>query len=293
MGKFIGWPLSLLYIAFFMYIASRNLRDAGDLLVTASYDRTPLFIINTIMIVAVIYVLSKGIEVLARLAEIYLLIIISLGLISNVFVIFSGLVDLNNLLPILSGQWHSILNSAYPNIWLFPFGELVVLTTILPRLNKGQLARKTGIIAITVSGLLLSFTHAIELSVLGEDTYSRATFPLFTAISLVNIADFLQRMDALVMLTLIIGAFFKMTIFCYAAVAIASDLFNLQEQKKEVVFPIATLVLFFSIMIASSFPSHLEEGKMTIKVILPIFCVGIPALLAIVHFIRKRFGLYR
>jgi len=292
LGKFIGWPLSFVYVAFFMYSASRNLRDAGDLLVTAAYDRTPLFVINAILIIAVIYVLSKGIEVFARLAEIYLIIMISLGLISNVFVICSGLVELKNLLPLIGGEWKAIFSSAYPNIWMFPFGELIILTTILPHLNKGHLARRTGIIAIMISGLLLSFTHAIEVAVLGEDMYNRATFPLFTAISLVNIAEFIQRMDALVMLTLIIGAFFKMSLFCYAAIVIAGELFQVDEQKK-VVVPIATLVLFFSIMLASNLPGHLEEGEMSIKVYLPIFSVGIPMLLCIVHLIRNRFGLYR
>jgi spore germination protein KB len=292
LGKFIGWPLSLLYVALFMYIASGNLRDTGDLLVTATYDRTPLFVINAVMSIAIIFVLSKGIEVLGRLAEIYLLIIISVGIISIILIISSGLIDLKNLLPLFEGEWKNILISAYPNIWMFPFGELIILTTILPHLNKSHLAKRTGIIAITISGLLLSFTHAIEIAVLGEDMYSRATFPLFTAISLVNIADFLQRMDALVMLSLIIGAFFKMTIFCYAAIALAADLFKVHEQKK-VVVPIAVIVLFISIISASNFPEHFNEEKITVKIILPIFSAGIPMLLAIVHHIRKRFGLYR
>ncbi len=292
LGKYIGWPLSLLYIPFFMYIASRNLREAGDLLVSASYDRTPLFVINAFMIAAVIYVLSKGIEVFARLAEIYLLIMIFLGIISNALVIFSGLIDFNNLLPLLGDEWKRILSAAYPNIWLFPFGELVILTTILPHLNKGQLAKKTGVIAIIISGLLLSFTHALEITVLGGDTYSRATFPLFTAISLVNIADFIQRMDALVMLTLIIGVYFKMTLYCYAAAAVASDLFKLKKAHQTVV-PIAVIVLFFSVISAGSYPEHAEEGMISISAILPAFCVIIPLLLFVVHIIRKRFGLYR
>ncbi len=66
-------------LLFFIYIAARDLRDAGDLLITSVYDRTPLFAINALMIVAVVYVLHKGIEVLARTGEIYLVILIVLG----------------------------------------------------------------------------------------------------------------------------------------------------------------------------------------------------------------------
>jgi spore germination protein KB len=78
-----------------------DLRDGGDLLVTALYDQTPLLFINTLMIIAVVYVLYKGIEVFARIAEIYLLILIVLGVLGNLLVLFSGIIDVKNLLPIV------------------------------------------------------------------------------------------------------------------------------------------------------------------------------------------------
>ncbi|MGF7049866.1 hypothetical protein J2T13_004389 [Paenibacillus sp. DS2015] len=49
------------------------------------------------------------------------------------------------------------------SIWIFPFGGLVCFTTILPHLNKSQTAKKTGVIAIVLSAILLSFTHAVEM----------------------------------------------------------------------------------------------------------------------------------
>lgn len=52
------------------------------------------------MVVAVIYILNKGIEVFARAAEIYMLIIILLGLTSCFLVIAAGLVKLDNLFPL-------------------------------------------------------------------------------------------------------------------------------------------------------------------------------------------------
>lgn len=94
LGKWIGWPLSLLYVPFLMFSGSRNLREAGDLLFSASYDKTPILIINAAMIAAVVYVLSKGIEVFGRTAEIYFLAIVAIGVISNSIVIASGLVDI-------------------------------------------------------------------------------------------------------------------------------------------------------------------------------------------------------
>jgi spore germination protein KB len=292
LGKYIGWPLSFLYVPFFLYIAARDLREAGDLLVTAAYDQTPLFAVVALMIISIVYVLHKGIEVLARMAEIYLMILIVLGVLGHVLVLFSGIIDVNNLLPVLGKGWKPVLTAAYPYIFMFPFGEMICFTTIFPYLNKLQAGRKTGVKALMFSAIVLSITHAIEISVLGEKIYSRATFPLYSTMIYVNIADFLQRVDVIAILTLIIGVFFKASIYCYAAVIAASDLFKVQTKQKMVV-PFGIIILFLSMMIASDLLEHNEEGKLVVKFLLPLFSVVIPVLLLVVHLIRKRLGRYR
>ncbi|WP_245625139.1 GerAB/ArcD/ProY family transporter [Paenibacillus stellifer] len=234
LGKWIAWPVNLLYIAQFLYNGSRNLREAASLLTAASYDRTPIIFTSAFMIIAVIYILNQGTTVLGRTAEIYFVIMILMGVSCNFVVIVSGLPDMSNLFPLHLRDWKTAVISAYPNVWVFPFLETVVFTTIIPHLNKSGRAGKTGMIAMILSGILLTITHAIEISVLGEDIYSRATFPLFTTIALVNLADFIQRLDAFVFLTLIIGVFFKLTIYCYAVSAIATDLFKIQDSRKAV-----------------------------------------------------------
>jgi len=292
LGVYIGWPLSLLYISPLLFNGSRNLREAGSLLIAAAYDTTPVFILNALMIIAVIYVLKQGIEVFARTAQIYLMIIFFVGLCCCTVVIAAGLVDLKNLFPIYPKDWMQAIKSAYPSILIFPFGEAVCFTTILPYLNKVHVAKKTGVVAIVISGMILSFIHAIEISVLGEDVYSRATFPLFTTITLVDLAHFIQRLDALVILTLIIGVFFKLTIYCFAATAIAADLFKVKDPRKLAV-PVGVVVLFSSYISAENYPIHMEEGKIFLKYFLPVLCAVVPLLLFFVHLIRKKLNLYR
>ncbi|WP_017726103.1 GerAB/ArcD/ProY family transporter [Halalkalibacterium ligniniphilum] len=290
LGKPIGWALALVYIPFFIYIAARDLREAGDLLATSEYDLTPLFILNALMVVAIVYVVRKGIEVLARMAELYLIVLVILGVLGNAFVIFSGLIDLKNLSPILDNGWKPILTAAYPDIFIFPFGEMICFTVILPYLHQQrQKARKTGVLALVVSGFILSLTHAVEISVLGSDLYSRSTFPLFVTISKVNIANFLQRLDAIVILSLIIANFFKTAIYCYAAMVLTADLFKL-EKPQRIGLPIGIIVLLMSLMIASNLTEHFEEGRFIITYIFPVFSVAIPLFLLVVDVIRKRFG---
>lgn len=292
LGRWIALPVNLLFISLFMFNGSRNLREAGSLLVAASYDKTPILIINLIMLLAVVYVLNKGLEVLGRMAEIYMIVMISMGVSLNFIVIASGLVDLKNLFPLHLKDWEQAFRSAYPNIWIFPYLELIVMTTILPYLGKGTKVNRTGIFAIVLSGLLLSITHAIEISVLGEDIYGRATFPLFTTVSLVNVADFIQRLDAFVFLTLIIGVFFKLTLYCYSAMAIAGEIFNVRDTRK-LALPIGVVVLFLSLLSAESYPEHIAEGKAFQVIFIPLAAAAVPLVLFIVHLIRKKSKLYK
>ncbi|WP_058302284.1 GerAB/ArcD/ProY family transporter [Gorillibacterium timonense] len=292
MGKWIGFALSLLYISFFLLNGSRNLRESGNLLLSAYYDQTPILFMNAIMVIAIVYFMRKGVNVFGRTSEIYLFVIAMIGIICNFVVIASGLVKLHNLFPLHMQDWKGALSSAYPDIWLFPFGETLLFSILLPYLSKSKSARKTGLLAMLTSGLLLSFTHAIEISVLGEDIYGRTTFPLFTTISLVNVANFIQRLDAFVMLAMIICVFFKATAYCFGACILAADLFHVQDFRMLAV-PIGVVLLFTSLISAENYVIHLDEGKVAMAYILPVTNVLIPAILAVVDRVRTKFGLYR
>lgn len=140
-----------------------------------------------------------------------------------------------------------------------------------------------------MGGLLLSMTHALEISVLGENIYSRSTFPLLSTLRLVNIMDFIQRMDALVLLAMIIGVFFKMTMYGYAAMAIAADVFKVKEPQR-LAYPVSIVILFASIFSAWSFPEHNEEGLTDVHLLKPIFDLTIPVLLLLVHLLRRKWS---
>ncbi|PWW01246.1 spore germination protein (amino acid permease) [Paenibacillus cellulosilyticus] len=118
LGPYLAFPLSLFILAYFIYNAARNLREAGDLLIASAYDETPLFVINATMAIVMIYVLSNGVEVLFRLAQVYIFIILCLGIIGLLAVFFSEEMKFENLLPVNRGNWGAVLNTVYPSILL-------------------------------------------------------------------------------------------------------------------------------------------------------------------------------
>ncbi|MGM0921434.1 MAG: GerAB/ArcD/ProY family transporter [Bacillota bacterium] len=287
-GKIIGYPVAVLYILYFIYIASRVLRDLGSLLVISTLTQTPLLVINLLVILIIAYANYLGIEPLARAGEIFFYIFIFFLISSNIFIFASGLVEPKNLLPLLEEGWKPVLKTAFPLTFTFPFGEVIVFTMLLPYLNRPDSNLKTGLFSILVCGFILSYISAIDIAVLGPQMVKTSIFPLLETVSKVTIGDFLQRLDALVISILVIGCFVKISIFTYAAVIGTADLFK-KRKHPAIVSIICLLTLAASLLNAENIQEHIYIGLKIVPVYLHLpLQTGIPLLLFIVVLIRKK-----
>jgi len=288
-GKYVGWIIGLFYVVFLLYDAARNLRDFGELLMSSTLRKTPLLAINILMVLAICYVLYLGIEVLARTTEVFIVVLVFIGFIGNLLVFLSGNLDINNLRPVLENGWKPIIMTAFPLLTFFPFGEIIAFTMLLPYLNRPEVAKKVGLFAIISSGISLAWTTSLNIVVLGVEQVERSTFPLLSTIGKVNLMEFLQRLDALVVLTLLILMFFKISILFYGAVIGMVDLFKLKNHQ-QILLPAGIILIFLSMAIASNFAEHIEEGQNTAQYfIFPPIMVIIPLVMLLVSRIRNGF----
>jgi len=129
---------------------------------------------------------------------------------------------------------------------------MVAFTMLLPYLNRPQLAKKVCMSAVTSSGLVLHWSILPKTSVLGIDVMQRSVFPTLKAVGKVNLFDFIERLDAIVVFTLLITVFFKASIYLYAAVVGITDLFKLNNYC-QILFLTGTIVIFLPLAMASSF----------------------------------------
>ena len=288
-GKYLGWIIGLLYILFFMYIAARNVREFGDLMISSTLPQTPLLAISILLVLTICYVLYLGIEVLGRTAEVLIVILILLGGAGNLLVLISGNIDLHNLQPFLEYGWKPILTTAFPLITSFPFAEMFVFTMILPYLNKPALVKKVWLSVVILSGLVLSYTSALNIAVLGVENVERSTFPLLSTIGKVNLLDFIQRLDAIVDFSFLITIFFKASIFLYGVVIGIVDLFKLKKHQ-QILLPAGVILIVLSQMIASDYSEHFEEwlNVATYYFVIPLFMV-VPLVMLIITTVRNRF----
>ncbi|MFB4164144.1 GerAB/ArcD/ProY family transporter [Alteribacillus sp. JSM 102045] len=287
-GKFFGKILASVYIIYFLYIAARVLRDFGEMLVTFAYKETPLFIINALLLLTVVYTVHKGIEVIARSSELLFVLMYFLAISGFILVIVSGLIDVKNLQPILENGLKPVLEAVLTETLYIPFGEVIAFTMIFPYINRPKKLKVAGIVAIALNGINLGLTMAINIAVLGVDLVTRSQFPLLNTIQAIQVAEFLERLDVYFMIALIIGGFIKVSIYFYAGIIGISNLCKVKDTSK-LVYPIGIVVLFLSITISSSYAEHIYEGLSIVSLYMHLpLQVIIPLLLLLIAVIKNR-----
>lgn len=125
-GNAAGRLLVLAYTVYFLYIASRNLRDMLELVMTALLRNTPGELVIVIFVPIVAYAAVGGIVALGRLSVLIALMVLLFFATLTFLLIFSGSVDSERLLPFLSEGFGKVAGSVFRSSLWFPYGELVV-----------------------------------------------------------------------------------------------------------------------------------------------------------------------
>ncbi|MFE4706209.1 GerAB/ArcD/ProY family transporter [Peribacillus simplex] len=287
-GKYFGGLFSFCYIIYFVYLASRVLRDFEELLISSTYKRTSIITLGICMILVLIYGVHLGVEAFARVTCICFAIIIVGLLIMNIMFVLGGYTKLENLQPVLGNGWGKVWKELIPTGISVPFGELITFTMILPYLNKKSSAVKVGLLAIITGGVSLTLNSIILLSVLGPDAVLRSNFPALTAVSYINIADFIERLDSFILVLMIILGFIKISIFFFCAIIGAADLFQMKPSPV-FIYLVGGVIFFSSLMIAPSYQAHIDEGLTVVPYLLHLpLLIGIPILLLVTAYIKQK-----
>ena len=287
LGKYIGTIVGIVYILFFLYGAARDVRDTMEL-VPLFLEGTPDWAIGVSLLLPTLFGLFLGIEVIGRTSEILFPYIVITGIIMVVFVFFSDVVKLENIRPVFEPGWGTIIRTTLKETWMAPFGEIICFTMIFAYLNKSKSQLKTGLAGVICGGMVLVFTHFLIIAVLGGEIRSHSIAPLLAMVQKINIGHFIQRLDSLFMVWLIVNAYFKITIFMYAAVIGGATIFKVP--KGRLIIPSGFIVLFTSIFFASSYTAHMAQSDIVLNYVYPIFSAYIPLLLCIVYFVRQKFN---
>ncbi|WP_156177893.1 endospore germination permease [Bacillus sp. SA1-12] len=290
-GKFLAYPIILIYICYFTYLAAKACRDFAEIIAATLLDDTPLVVVIGSFVMLMIYCFRGGIETFGRMGEAVFPVYIMAMIVIWILLLTVKDFNVTKIMPILGNGLQPVLKEVFPTVLTFPFGESIIITMFLPFLNNKENVKKVGMIVILITGSLITLNLILILSVLGPEIYNKEFFPLLSATRLVTIANFLERFDALIILMMVAGVFFKIGGWLFGATVGIAHLFKLR-QTASVFLGLGTIITPLSLLAASNQIKYNEIGlEIVTKYIHIPLQIAFPILLLCIAFIRKKLKL--
>lgn len=228
-GKFLGKVITVIYVWYSIHLGGLVFRNFAEYIQIVSLPETPQFVLTMLLGILCIYIVKSGIEVIGRWSILMAVMLILILMLINILSI--PIMNFSVLKPVLYNGFTPVLKSA-TTIFAFPFGETVLFMTVLGSLqSKGNTYKVYNISLLIGVGIILLATIR-NITSLGIETSMLLYFPVHGAVSLIDIGDFLQRVEVFISVVYLIAGVTKIGICLYSACTGFAKLFNLKDYKK-------------------------------------------------------------
>ncbi|MBZ4653978.1 MAG: putative rane protein [Peptococcaceae bacterium] len=285
LGKIPGKIVSFFYIWWFLHMNALVIREYGVFLATAIMPDTPISVFHIVVVVVAAYAVRNGLEVLSRANQ---LLIPTTVLLATVFILSTGNMKLSRMLPVIdTGLLPIIKGAAAPASWL---GEIVTFAMIIPYLNRPREAHRVAALSVLLVSFFLTASILEALLIFGPNLTGAWIFPVFNAVRLISVDNSLGRLEIIIVLAWVLGGFFKVGVFYYAAVLGSAQWLELKDYRP-LVLPVGIILVALSILIHEGIVDLFDFlARVWPPYALIVFEAGIPLVLLLVALVRGKGG---
>jgi len=227
LGKWPGRLLSLAILFLFLELTVVNLRIYAEVIINGFLPETPMWFIAGAMVLNAAYCVHKGIETLGRTSDL-LFFIFMFSVIALVLIPLPE-VNIQNIQPVLARGWKPVIRGALTPIGLIT--QVWVLVMLGDDINRPQKLVSTAVTSVGASIIALSIVSFIVVAVLGPYQGASSAFPALTLLRSVQLSDFLQRTEVLLIVAWGLGVFVSLSTYLYCGAKGLAQLFNLKKHN--------------------------------------------------------------
>jgi spore germination protein len=238
---------------FIVVVYIKDLRALVDFIAGYLLPNTPIPVIVLFLSLTLIYISSAGLEVIARITLIQMItlavtIILIPLLLINEF-------EITYLFPVVTEG--TIANLSRSSFLMFPWmGEIVIFLLLLGNISTEKGVKGSFILGTCLALLFLFLLIITSIAVLGDYIMSQATYPNMFMIQEINLTDFLDRLDLIIVILWMPCCISKLALSLYCLFRI---LINLKVTKSNLLFtPVGLLLGILSILLFTTNIVHLE-----------------------------------
>ncbi|ADL13501.1 GerAB/ArcD/ProY family transporter [Acetohalobium arabaticum] len=287
-GVWFRIVVGILYIIYVLHLGALNLRLIGNFLSTTIMSNMPILIFTFTLTLVSAYAVTMGIETIARVGQVILPVILLIFTLLLILAIPDY--DPSNLLP-LKLKTKNLLQGGYL-IWAFPLGNLILFSFLFPyvRLQSEKSKTKQYLlytsIALLISGVILTLRTLTLTMAFGADLASSFTYPVFSMVGIIEIGDFLERLES-AFLVMWIGTAFITILFCYWTAVEAVGTLVRSKNKKSFIIPIGIIMVSLSQILFKNYSEQYQFTLHTWPHYAAIFLLIIPVIILLLLLLKK------
>lgn len=246
LGPWVGGVMNLLQIAYFVTLGGLMLRAFVIGFRIAVMPKTPPSVLSMVIVSVALYTAFRGMEVMARMAAYLTPMLVVLGgltLLGPVRVI-----NVTNIFPLFGNGVDVTLLSPFRYTSLY--SEILLLGTVaamLPPGKIGQLAFKTMAWATAIQTVVM----VALLAVFPYPAISRLFFPVLDLTRMIELSEFVQRVEALFVFLWFFVAAFELALLLLCSALVFQKMARLADHRP-LLMPMTLILYSIAFMAANN-----------------------------------------
>lgn len=286
-GKVLTFIFMIIYIVYFFMFATMEVRLTSEVIKQTILVQTPVWALSLMLLLVTYFSLSKGLRVIARICELYGIIVILFYLFIYTLLFTKG--KIINLRPFLgSGNIIEYIKSSLKTLIPFLGVEILALIPFDKTINSKRIFKYTTIMVVIIGFLYIYIVESC-ISVTGVDsivyyrdavlaTIRRSDFPWL---------QFFRRLDGIVIVAWILSIYCTVVLILYGASSLLSKLINKTHYK------LISFILVVASFIISNIPKNYETAVKLLDFtgyLGILTSILIPSILLVITKVKKKQG---
>lgn len=282
LGKWLGKAIIMPYLVFWCTVTPVLLRSSVDFIHITLLTETPLIVLTIGIMSVVVYVTSlSGLEGIARCSEVMGPIVFTMIVVVLVLTVTN--VDVHQLLPVYRDVgWGAIIKGA---VTPYTFLSSCIMFTPFMLIPEKGIVKSIWAVGFTCA--IVTLALIVTLGTFGPTLCSRMLYSFFSATKFVNLMEFIQNINILIMVIWICSLFIRLSLFLFILSYTTAQWLHITNWRMTLWFTCP--MVFVAAMIPSNgllLNMHYDK-KFVIPYMVPTVIV-IPLLVWGVGTIRKR-----
>ena len=281
LGKYLGKLVGLMIVWYFFYTGTVIIFEMASFLsaIVMPETRAVVFIVFTGIVI--VYTVNYGLEVIARLT-VWFFPIITFSFVVIIFLIVKEM-NLDHLRPFLANGLKPVLmGSLAPYAWR---GTIIVMAMLIPYVNQPQKIMVPYLFALLGLGLLFELNTMSDLAVFGPFEGGRISLPTVHLVKLVNVADFIQHIESVLVLIWVGGVYIMSNLWFYSSALGLAQVLKLKTTRP-LLLPMMVVYIAIAYTNYSNYPEFVDWAQRPWPLFALLHQLLIPVFLLIIALIR-------